>query len=53
MANRKRRWRARQGTGTVVSRSGRFMAQADLRVRPDGSRDRRTRSFASRERAEE
>ena len=53
MANRKRRGRARQGTGTVVSRNGRFMAQADLGARPDGSRDRRTRSFASREEAEE
>lgn len=52
MASRRRRGRARQGTGTMVVRGRRFMAQIDLGTRHDGSRDRRTRSFSTREEAE-
>ncbi|MFN2557784.1 MAG: tyrosine-type recombinase/integrase [Nitriliruptorales bacterium] len=52
MAASKRRGRARQGTGSVVQRGERFMAQIDLGVRPNGSRDRRTRTFPTRANAE-
>lgn len=48
MAGRKRQGRARQGTGTVVRRGDRYMAQIDLGVGVDGRRDRRTRSFTTR-----
>lgn len=49
---RKRRGRARRGTGSVVQRGEQFMAQVDLGTRPDGSRDRRTNSFGTRDEAE-
>lgn len=52
MATRKRRGRARRGTGTIVQRGDRLMAQIDLGVRHDGSRDRRSQSFATRAEAE-
>lgn len=45
--------RARRGTGSIVQRGERFRAQIDLGRRPDSSRDRRTKSFASRDEAEE
>lgn len=48
-----RRGRARRGTWSIVQRGELFRAQIDLGRRPDGSRDRRTKSFASRDEAEE
>ena len=53
MATRKRRGRARRGTGSVVQRDDRFKAQIDLGLRPDGTRNRRSRTFSSRKDAEE
>lgn len=50
---RKARQPARKGTGSVVARDGRFMAQVDLGVRSDGSRQRRSKTFDNREEAEE
>lgn len=52
MATRKRQGRARRGTGSIVQRGDRYMAQIDLGVRSDGSRDRRSHSFGSRAEAE-
>ncbi|HEX2027888.1 MAG TPA: hypothetical protein VHF25_07805 [Nitriliruptorales bacterium] len=49
---RKRRGRARRGTGSVGQRGEQFMAQIDLGTRPDGSWARRTRSFDTRDEAE-
>ncbi len=50
---RTRRGRARKGTGTIVKRGDRFMAQVDFGVKGDGRRDRRTRTFETRAEAEE
>jgi integrase len=52
MATRKRQGRARRGTGSIVQRGDRYMAQIDLGLRSDGSRDRRSHSFDSRAEAE-
>ena len=50
---RKARQRARKGTGSIVERDGRFRAQVDLGVRPDAGRQRRSKTFDSREQAEQ
>lgn len=47
------RQRARQGTGTVYKRGERFIAQLDLGRDATGSRQRRTKSFETRQEAEE
>lgn len=52
MAGRKRSGRSRRGTGTVVPRGDRCMAQIDLGTRTDGMRDRRSKSFDRRDKAE-
>lgn len=52
MAGRKRSGRSRRGTGTVVQRGDRVMAQIDLGTRTDGMRDRRSKSFDTRDEAE-
>lgn len=49
---RKRSGRARKGTGTIYERNGRFVAQVDLGTAGNGSRDRRSRTFGTRELAE-
>lgn len=48
----KRRGRARKGTGSVTPRGERFLAQVDLGWRPDGRRDRRAKTFDTREQAD-
>ncbi len=50
---RTRKGRARRGTGTIVQRGDRFMAQVDFGVRAGGRRDRRTRTFDTHSKAEE
>ncbi len=50
---RKARQRGRKGTGSVVERDGRSRGQIDLGVGPDGNRQRRSKTFDSREQAEQ
>ncbi len=50
---RKARQRARKGTGSIVERDRRFRGQIDLGVGPDGSRQRRSRTFDTRDQAEQ
>ena len=50
---RKRSGRARKGTGSIYERGGRFVAQVDLGTMGNGSRDRRSRTFGTRELAEQ
>jgi len=50
---RKARQRVRKGTGSIIERDGRFRAQIDIGVRPDNSRQRRSKTFDSREQPEQ
>jgi integrase len=49
---RRRSGRARKGTGSIYERGGRFVAQIDFGVKAGGTRDRKSRTFETREEAE-